>query len=329
VKTKLTSVSPAEGEVLLSNVGTFKLTVDADDEVNNLRELEIDHSMEGSLPEFSVYADETNPYGDDASRDQFIAQGVLVTYDPVAQEWTIDFGKAISDAFVANGGITFYLVLIDDAGNELGSMSPTNDDNTFAYTLSRAEPAVSSGGGGGGGGQLNSSDNDDGDVAGEQDTDGDGQSDSSDDSADEDGEGQVLGVQDNGDEITDEELRDLLAQAKQALLDLAAQIGGENDYRSCSYVWTRDLGQGAQGADVMNLQKFLNMNANTRVALSGVGSAGQETSYYGPLTAAAVSKFQSKHASQILTPLSLTQPTGYFGGSSRAQSRVLCASDNN
>jgi peptidoglycan hydrolase-like protein with peptidoglycan-binding domain len=155
----------------------------------------------------------------------------------------------------------------------------------------------------------------DGDVSGAQ--------------AADDSDGEVLGVQDNGDEITDEELRDLLAQAKQALLDLVAQIGGENDYRSCSYVWTRDLGQGAQGADVMNLQKFLNMNTDTRVALSGVGSAGQETSYYGPLTAAAVNKFQSKHASQILTPLSLTQPTGYFGGSSRAQSRVLCASDNN
>jgi len=138
----LASVSPTAGPVVLSNVGTFKLTVDADDEVNNLRELEIDHSMEGSLPEFSVYASEENPYGDDASRDQFIAQGVLVTYDPVAQEWTIDFGKAISDAFVANGGITFYLVLIDDAGNELGSMSPTTADNTFVYTLSRAAVAA-------------------------------------------------------------------------------------------------------------------------------------------------------------------------------------------
>ena len=262
------------------------------------------------------------------------ADGVLIFSSPV----TITLPGVTGTVAYKPTGSTVWTQITDvcsgdyanpDAPTEPDECSTSNGTDTKIVTyhftsFGELDPAPASSGGGGG--QLSSSDG--GDVAGEQDTDGDGQSDSSDDSADEDGEGQVLGVQDD-DEITDQELRDLLAQAKQALLNLAAQIGGENDYRSCSYVWTRDLGQGAQGADVMNLQKFLNMNANTRVALSGVGSAGQETSYYGPLTAAAVSKFQSKHASQILTPLSLTQPTGYFGGSSRAQSRVLCASDNN
>ena len=57
-----------------------------------------------------------------------------------------------TDKFVANEGITFYLVLKDEAGNQLGSMDATDTDNTFAYTMSRAavveEEPRSSGGGG-------------------------------------------------------------------------------------------------------------------------------------------------------------------------------------
>ena|GEM_PF-2625337 len=138
-KTTLENVSPTAGTVLLSNVGTFKLTVDADDEVNTLSELEIDHSMEGSLSEFSVYADEGNPYGTTADKQEFESKGVNVTYAAASQKWVIDFGKDMSDAFVANEGITFYLVIKDEAGNELGSMSPTSADNTFAYTVTADE----------------------------------------------------------------------------------------------------------------------------------------------------------------------------------------------
>jgi len=112
----LEAVTPAEGAVELAHDGSFILTVQASDE--NLRELEIDHSMEATLDEFSVYADAGNPYGTAEDKTKFQEAGVVVDYDADTQTWTIDFGTAISDAFVANGGITFYLVAKDEAGNQ-------------------------------------------------------------------------------------------------------------------------------------------------------------------------------------------------------------------
>jgi len=105
---------------------------------------------------------------------------------------------------------------------------------------------------------------------------------------------------------------------------LQNQLGGAAASGSCAYTFTRSLGQGSTGADVMNLQKFLNMSADTQVAASGAGSAGMETSYYGPATAAAVSKFQTKYSADILVPSGLTSPTGYFGPSSMAKANAMC-----
>lgn len=118
------------------------------------------------------------------------------------------------------------------------------------------------------------------------------------------------------------ELQNLLNQ----ILAQLNQLQGGSTSRVCPYIWTRSLGQGSTGADVMRLQQFLNSSPDTSLAVSGVGSSGLETQYYGPLTAAAVSKFQMKYRAQILTPLGLVNPTGYFGPSSMAQANRLCQS---
>jgi len=123
---------------MLTPSGDFVVTVNAYD--INLYELELDHSLENVLPEFSVYADETNPYGGDGAL--FVAAGLEVTYNSSTQTWVLTFenGGDALDAIIANQGVTFYAVIHDLAGNKWGSMYTVTPDNTFAYTLYQQQP---------------------------------------------------------------------------------------------------------------------------------------------------------------------------------------------
>jgi len=87
---------------------------------------------------------------------------------------------------------------------------------------------------------------------------------------------------------------------------------------SCSTQWNTNLTVGSTGADVMALQKFLNMDSSTMVASSGAGSPGMETSTFGPATKAAVMKFQTKYG---ISPVA-----GYVGALTRAKLNSLCGS---
>ncbi len=76
--------------------------------------------------------------------------------------------------------------------------------------------------------------------------------------------------------------------------------------------FTRSLKVGDRGADVKMLQQFLNARGFT-ISLAGPGAKGQETEYFGPATAAAITKLQEAYAKEILVPAGLTRGTGYFG----------------
>jgi hypothetical protein len=130
----LVEVTPPEGDVVLAHDETFVWTVQASDE--NLYELEVDHNI-ADLPEFSVYASAENPYGTDEDKAAFEQYGVEVTYNAAEQKWTIDFGEEVTERFVEAGGVTFYLVLKDEAGNQWGSMYDVTDENTFVYHISQ------------------------------------------------------------------------------------------------------------------------------------------------------------------------------------------------
>jgi peptidoglycan hydrolase-like protein with peptidoglycan-binding domain len=84
-----------------------------------------------------------------------------------------------------------------------------------------------------------------------------------------------------------------------------------------SYVFTTDLKLGQTSPDIKQLQIILNSDLRTRIATYGPGSPGQETSYFGSLTKAAVIRFQNNYASEILIPNGLSYGTGIVGPSTR------------
>lgn len=115
------------------------------------------------------------------------------------------------------------------------------------------------------------------------------------------------------------------------LLELAASLGATSPTTTTTttgsmtgipagFQFTQSLTVGSTGTQVKYLQILLNSDSAT-----AVGNAGNETSYFGSMTKAAVIKFQTKYASEVLAPLGLTNPTGYWGASSRAKANALLA----
>ncbi len=100
-----------------------------------------------------------------------------------------------------------------------------------------------------------------------------------------------------------------LATDLKVTLGLSKIPGKENDI----YFFAKNLSQGMTGEDVRELQKYLNMNGFS-VTTSGAGSSGNETVYFGSATRAALTRFQTAHA----TELGIIQGTGYFGPLTRA-----------
>ena len=104
-------------------------------------------------------------------------------------------------------------------------------------------------------------------------------------------------------------IEELLAQIQALQAQLVQLQGTTGTATACTF--TRSLYVGASsGADVKCLQQYLN-STSYKVAVTGVGSTGSETMTYGPLTRAAVAKWQAANA--------VSPAVGYFGPISRAK----------
>ncbi len=86
-----------------------------------------------------------------------------------------------------------------------------------------------------------------------------------------------------------------------------------------NYCFISNMSFGVRGEHVAMLQRLLNSNEETTVALTGPGSRGNETTYFGAATRAAVVRFQMKYAADVLQPYGLKSGTGFVGISTRAK----------
>lgn len=84
-----------------------------------------------------------------------------------------------------------------------------------------------------------------------------------------------------------------------------------------AYVFSRNLKLGDQGLDVLELQKVLNTSSDTQISSFGIGSPGQESTYFGLLTHQAVIRYQNKYKNEVLLPFGLTSGTGFVGAATR------------
>lgn len=80
--------------------------------------------------------------------------------------------------------------------------------------------------------------------------------------------------------------------------------------------YTRNLSQGMSGSDVLAMQKLLNTDPSTQIQYPD--SYGYESGVFGATTKDAVTRFQLKYFSEILSPGGLSAGTGYVGTLTRA-----------
>lgn len=108
-----------------------------------------------------------------------------------------------------------------------------------------------------------------------------------------------------------------IAELQAMIASLSAQLAALSGtpVTTTGYQFNTNLTLNSKGTDVLNLQKALNFSADTQVALTGAGSPGNETSFFGVLTKQAVSKFQVKYG--------ITPTAGYFGPITRAKLNTM------
>lgn len=114
--------------------------------------------------------------------------------------------------------------------------------------------------------------------------------------------------------MSGQKIKKISIVASLVLLGVGFIPAGFGAAKSC-YILTSNLSKGTVSQDVSYLQKAL--------IKENLLSLSAPTTYFGNLTFAAVVAFQEKYAFDILTPLGLTQGTGYVGASTRAKLNAL------
>ncbi len=113
-------------------------------------------------------------------------------------------------------------------------------------------------------------------------------------------------------------IEELLAQITALQAQITSLQGGDSGSGYAGML-TKTLKQGMSDAEVTILQKGLAMD-------TAVYPQALVTGYFGPLTYAAVVKFQEKYASEILSSWGLTKGTGLVGSTTRAKFNALYGS---
>ncbi|PIS40359.1 MAG: hypothetical protein COT32_00140 [Candidatus Nealsonbacteria bacterium CG08_land_8_20_14_0_20_36_22] len=105
----------------------------------------------------------------------------------------------------------------------------------------------------------------------------------------------------------------------QKLQTILVQLRGKPDISRIpsTYTFTTNLKYGTSSQDVKYLQIFLNSDPDTQISISGKGSPNNEIIYFGLKTQQSVIKFQEEYKQDILTPLNLSQGTGFVGSGTR------------
>ena len=121
--------------------------------------------------------------------------------------------------------------------------------------------------------------------------------------------GAIMIVPVAGQTLTPAEIQAQINQAMALIQSLQAQLAAAQGTAAPAFNWTRNLTIGSVGEDVRALQAFLNAQ-NFRVAETGAGSPGQETTRFGPRTRDALARFQ--------TARGISPAAGFFGPRTRA-----------
>ena len=114
-----------------------------------------------------------------------------------------------------------------------------------------------------------------------------------------------------------EALQARIAALKAKIAQVQAQIADILKEKISSQRLTRNLYFGMRNSDVYLLQEFLKMQGPE------IYPEGLVTGFFGPLTKAAVVRFQEKYAGDILLPLGLEKGTGFVGMRTRAKINQL------